>query len=266
MGKVIYSTIQSKLLDKQMAFSIYLPDKYDGESRFPVLYFFHGRSGDERIMDELEIKSIADVFIDSGQIRSIIIVCPRMGNPRGLNTSDVSHQIVSNGVKFDSGRYEDYFIQEFLPHIDSHFKTIPYRENRFIGGASAGGFAATHYGLQYPELFSRVGGHMPAIETELDPSDIPYYGDEHSFHKNNPLEFDRFEELHQMQEWFLDAGDEDEGGFNNAVESLSKILMSQGISVEHHISPGHHNLQYVKNNIRKYLIFYGNGICTSLNK
>lgn len=126
MGKVIYSTIQSKLLDKQMAFSIYLPDKYDGESRFPVLYFFHGRSGDERIMDELEIKSIADVFIDSGQIRSIIIVCPRMGNTRGLNTSDVSHQIVSNGVKFDSGRYEDYFIQEFLPHIDSHFKTIPY--------------------------------------------------------------------------------------------------------------------------------------------
>ena len=84
MGKVIYSTIQSKLLDKQMAFSIYLPDKYDGESRFPVLYFFHGRSGDERIMDELEIKSIADVFIDSGQIRSIIIVCPRMGNTRGL--------------------------------------------------------------------------------------------------------------------------------------------------------------------------------------
>lgn len=58
-----------------------------------------------------------------------------------------------------------------------------------------------------------------------------------------------------MHEWFLDAGDEDEGGFNNAVESLSKILMSHGISVEHHIYPGHHNLQYVKSNILKYLIF-----------
>lgn len=266
MGKVLYSNIQSKLLDKQMAFSIYLPDKYDGESRFPVLYFLHGRSGDERIMDELEIKSIADVLIDSGQIKSMIIVCPRMDNTRGLNTSEVSHQIVSNGMEIDSGRYEDYFIQEFLPYIDCHFKTIPHRGNRFVGGASAGGFAATHYGLQYPELFFRIGGHMPAIETELDPSDIPYYGDEHSFHKNNPLEFDRFEELHQMQEWFLDAGDEDEGGFNNVVESLSKVLMSQGICVEHHISPGHHDLQYVKNNIRKYLIFYGNGICMNFNK
>ncbi len=265
MSKVLYSYIHSKLLDKQMAFSIYLPDKYDGVSRFPILYFLHGRSGNECIMDELDIKSTADTLIASRQIKPMIIVCPRMDNTRGLNTSEVFPPIVSNGMVINSGRYEDYFIKEVLPYIDSYFKTIQNRENRFVGGISAGGFAATHYGLKYPELFSRIGGHMPAIETDLAPSDIPYYGDEHNFHKNNPLEFDRFEELHQKQAWFLDAGDEDEGGFNNAVESFSKILMSHGINVEHHISPGHHNLQYVKSNIRKYLIFYGNGIWTNSN-
>lgn len=266
MSRVLYNNIHSDVLDKQMAFSIYLPNAYDADMKFPVLYFLHGRSGNEGIMDELGIKYVMDELIASGQITPMIIVCPRMDNSRGLNTSDAPCQKVSNGMKIDTGRYEDYFIQEVVPYIDRHFKTLPRREHRFIGGASAGGYASVYYGLQYPELFSRIGGHMPAIETELDESDIAYYGDEDSFHKCNPLEFDRFEELHQEQEWYLDAGDKDEGGFNNAVESLSRNLKAHGISVEHHIFPGHHNLQYIKDNIRKYLIFYGNGICTNLNK
>lgn len=107
---------------------------------------------------------------------------------------------------------------------------------------------------------------MPAIEMELDAADIPYYGDESGFHKNNPLEFEGFEEQHQKQLWYLDAGDEDEGGFYNAVESLSGRLKAHGIGVEHHIFPGHHNLQYIKDNIRKYLIFYGNRICMNSSK
>lgn len=133
MSIIQYGNIPSDVLAKQMAYSIYLPDKYDGELKFPVLYFLHGRSGDERIMDELEIKSIADMLIDSGQIRPMIIVCPKMDNTRGLNTSEVSPQSVSNGMKIDSGRYEDYFIQEFLPYIDCHFKTIPHRGNHPAG-------------------------------------------------------------------------------------------------------------------------------------
>lgn len=260
MSKVQYIDMHSDALDKQMAFSIYLPDGYDGERIFPVLYFLHGRSGNESIIDELDIKYVADELIASGQISPMMIVCPRMDNSRGLNTTVTPHQAVVDGMKIDTGRYEDYFIQEVVPYIDCHFKTIPNGDHRFIGGASAGGFAAVHYGLQYPGLFSRIGGHMPAIEKELDTSDMPYYGDEDSFHKNNPLEFDSFEEQHRKQLWYLDAGDEDEGGFYNAVESLSGRLKAHGIGVEHHIFPGHHNIQYTKDNIRKYLIFYENSM------
>lgn len=260
MSKVQYISIHSDALDKQMAFSIYLPDGYDGEQRFPVLYFLHGRSGNENIIDGLDIKSAADELMTSGQISPMMIVCPRMDSSRGLNTAVTLHRAVVDGMRIDTGRYEDYFIHEVIPYIDRHFMTIPRRVHRFVGGASAGGFAAAHYGLQYPGLFSRVGGHMPAIEIELDASDMPYYGDEDSFHKSNPLEFDSFEEQHRKQLWYLDAGDEDEGGFYNAVESLSGILKAHGIGVEHHIFPGHHNIQYIKDNIRKYLIFYGNSM------
>lgn len=158
MSKVQYIDIHSDALDKLMAFSIYLPDGYDGERIFPVLYFLHGRSGDESIIDRLDIKSAADELIVSGQISPMMIVCPRMDNSRGLNTAVTPHQAVVDGMKIDTGLYEDYFIHEVIPYIDRHFMTIPHREHRFVGGASAGGFAAAHYGLQYPGLFSRVGG------------------------------------------------------------------------------------------------------------
>ena len=260
MSEIRHISYDSTYLNKQMALAVYLPDEYKYGSKFPVLYFLHGRSGDESFIEQLGLAQLTDSLIAASKIEPMIIVCPRMDNSRGLNSAKIARQEKIGNNVIDVGRYEDYFIQEIIPYIDGNFNTIASRKGRYVGGCSAGGFAAIHYGLKYPELFSRIGGHMPAIETELALSDIPYYGNEHSFHKNNPLEFERFEKLHQKQEWFLDAGDEDEGGFNNAVESLFKKLISHGICVEHHISPGHHNLQYVKSNIWKYLIFYGNRI------
>ena len=152
MSEVQYGSIRSGALGKQMPFSIYLPDGYDGNVRFPALYFLHGRSGNEGIMAELGIQLVADGLIASKQISPMVIVSPRMDNSRGLNTSEAPRRAAANGMTIDMGRYEDYFIKEVIPYIDRHFKTMPNREYRFVGGASAGGFAATHYGLQYPCL------------------------------------------------------------------------------------------------------------------
>ena len=70
------------------------------------------------------------------------------------------------------GRYEDYFIHEIIPYVETHYHALSDRSARYIGGASAGGYASIHYGLKHPELFSRIGGHMPAVEINLDSSDL----------------------------------------------------------------------------------------------
>lgn len=158
MSKVLYISIHSDALDKPMALSIYLPDGYNEKQRFPVLYFLHGRSGNESIIDGLDLKSAADELMTSGQISPMMIVCPKMDNSRGLNTAVTPHQAVVDGMRIDTGHYEDYFIHEVIPYVDRHFMTIAHSEHRFVGGASASGFAAAHYGLQYPGLFSRIGG------------------------------------------------------------------------------------------------------------
>jgi len=98
---------------------------------------------------------------------------------------------------------------------------------------------------------------MPAIEKQLELADLPYYGTEEDFILNDPLRFKPFTNLHKEQSWYLDAGDCDEGGFNESVCILSELLNSRRICCESHIFKGHHNIEYIDSNLEKYLIFYG---------
>lgn len=256
MSEIRHISYDSTYLNKQMALAVYLPDEYKYGGKFPVLYFLHGRSGDESFIEQLGLAQLTDSLIAASKIEPMIIVCPRMDNSRGLNSAKIARQEKIGNNVIDVGRYEDYFIQEIIPYIDGNFNTIASRKGRYVGGCSAGGFAAIHYGLKYPELFSKVGGHMPAVELDLDPSDLPYYGSEEKFHNNNPLEFGDFNEYHKTQSWNLDAGDKDEGGFDKTIKILNELLANQGIKTECYISNGHHNLEYISENLEKYLIFY----------
>ena len=199
MSEIRYVKFHSNALKKLMAFSIYLPDTGNYSEKLPVLYFFHGRNGDEHFIGQLDVKGIADKLIKEGTINPMIIVCPRMDNTRGLNTSDCSAKIFNDEMAIDVGRYEDYFIYEIIPYVEAHYPVLSDRSARFVGGASAGGYASVHYGLKHPELFSRIGGHMPAIEKQLELADLPYYGTEEDFILNEPLRFKPFTNQHKEQ-------------------------------------------------------------------
>lgn len=56
---------------------------------------------------------------------------------------------------------------------------------------------------------------------------------------------------------YLDAGDKDEGGFYEGSRILNKILKEKGIDSQNHVFEGRHNLEYIKSNVEKYLLFYG---------
>ena len=173
--------IQSRTLGKTMAVTIYMPTNFcEG---LPVLYFMHGRSGDESIIHALDIQTVADRMIADGRMKPMLIVCPRMEDALGL------------------GAFEDYFFNEVMPIV------------RRIGGVSAGGFIALNYAFRHPYLFERVGGHMPAIEDVLDDDDLHYFGTSEQWKANNPLFLVQKCTLPSTMEIYLDAGSEDEGGF-----------------------------------------------------
>ncbi|GFH99849.1 endo-1,4-beta-xylanase Z [Bacteroidaceae bacterium] len=133
MSAIRIVKLHSNALKKLMAFSIYLPDTKNYSGELLVLYFLHGRNGNEHFLEQLDVKTITDRLIKEGNINPMMIVCPKMDYTRGLNTSDCSGQILNDEMAIDVGRYEDYFIHEIIPHIESNFSVLSDKSSRFVG-------------------------------------------------------------------------------------------------------------------------------------
>lgn len=250
----------SDILDKDVSMLVYLPESYNSLAPLPVLYFLHGRSGNENIMLDMDINAKADKMIGEGKIKPLIIVCPRIENSRGVNSSLTCKEVSDPGNNkriINLGMYEDYFMKEVLPLTDKTFNTIKDRKGRYIGGASAGGYAALHNTFRHQHMFSKVGGHMPALELELEEDDKPYYEDMNVWRKYDPIYIAKSNNILSDIDVYLDAGDKDEGKFYEGCSILHKILKEKGVNSQNYIFPGNHSAEYIQSNIEKYLLFYG---------
>src|SRR5262249_27009663 len=133
---------------------IYTPPCYAETSQaYPVLYLIHGLNNDETQWEQLGVGPEADKLMAAGAIAPLIMVLPR-----------------------DQGdlQFDPAFVVDLVPYVDSHYRTLASAGYRAVGGMSRGGGWAVHLGLRYPQVFSRVGAHSPAI----------FYGDE-----NNVLKY-----------------------------------------------------------------------------
>lgn len=257
-SKIDEIKFHSECLGKEMFLLVYLPENYISLSAIPVLYFLHGRTGDEKIMYEANISTTADEMINSKEINPLIIVCPRIENSRGINSSVINSEVLdSKNRVINIGLYEDYFIKEVIPFIDNKYNTVKDRKGRFIGGASAGGYAALHNALRHQDMFSKVGGHMPALELQLEDEDKPYFNNQEIWQKYDPISIAKKSNIIQDMKFYLDAGDSDEGRFYQGCQILKEVLKSKSINADNYIFNGHHNVEYIKSNIHKYLEFYG---------
>ena len=259
-SKVEKVNFYSDALSKEMSMLVYLPRCYNNSTPLPVLYFLHGRSGDENIMFEMGINTKADQMIKDGEIKPMIIVCPRIENSRGVNSSLICKEVSDLGDNnriINVGMYEDYFMKEIIFLTDKTFNTIKDRKGRYIGGASAGGYAALHNALRHQHMFLKVGGHMPALELELEDEDKLYFKDMGVWEKYDPIYVARNNNISFDIDVYLDAGDNDEGRFYEGCSILHKILKEKGINSQNHVFPGNHSAKYIQSNIEKYLKFYG---------
>ena len=105
-------------------------------------------------------------------------------------------------------------------------------------------------------MFERVGGHMPAIDEQLDDEDLHYFGTREQWAANNPLFLAEKHSLPTKIEFYLDAGNEDEGGFYRGCAQLAERLAARGAQVQNHLNEGHHTIDYIKAHLDEYLMFY----------
>jgi len=137
-------SFKSKILDREIRYSIVLPKNYyqSGKS-YPVMYMLHGLGDNESSWLEYgQVASILDCMTDKKEIKPFICVMPQ-----GFK----SYYTDSYDGTFN---YQQMFIDELVPYIDSVYRTIPDASQRAVTGYSMGGFGAFVLPVKYPDVFS----------------------------------------------------------------------------------------------------------------
>ncbi|UCC20824.1 MAG: hypothetical protein JSV62_05970 [Promethearchaeota archaeon] len=177
--------------------NIYLPPGYfeDKDKRFPVIYFLHGYSLNNRmwtitwqddenqflnlkvippkIIEKIDLEQALyfeklDELIKSGELDPFIFVQPdaSLHLPQLSGRKDLRGNPFTKGSFFInspySGNYMDYIIYDVIDYIDNHYRTIPDRAHRAIVGGSMGGYGALYLSLIHPNKFNSVVALSPA--------------------------------------------------------------------------------------------------------
>ncbi len=170
-SRILYNEfINSKILNKEMGYSIYLPPNYDESigQTYPVAYLLHGGGGDDttkrhhRLIEEFKLKETFDEAISNNTIMPMVVVIPDAGMSYYMNNINGDYQ------------YEDYFMQELIPYIDQHYRCKTGKEYRGIAGFSMGGFGALLYSLHHPNTFSACAAIGAAIRTDQEIKEMPF--------------------------------------------------------------------------------------------
>ncbi|CAN5833416.1 hypothetical protein BH24BAC1_BH24BAC1_35260 [soil metagenome] len=139
LGKVVEKQlVKSKLLNRDVAYSVYLPADYSTSERsYPVVYLLHGLSGDNtQWLQWGEINRYADKAIADGTIPPMIIIMPNANRGWYMNSYD------------GKVKYEDFFVKEFMPAVEKAFRIKAEKTYRGIAGLSMGGYGTLLFSMK----------------------------------------------------------------------------------------------------------------------
>lgn len=256
-------TMDSKILDMERKYAIYLPPDYESSERsYPVLYLLHGAGDDQTGWVQFgEVLHIADKAILEGSATPMIIVMPD-GNSKVRG--------YFNDPK-NEWRYEDFFFEEFMPYVESTYRIKGEKRFRAISGLSMGGGGTFMYALHHPELFSsacplsaycgplsldELGqrtqrmGWKNVSEEELE----TWYKRHSAVELINAMDAEEVKKNRQKQvRWYIDCGDDD---FLYEGNSLVHIAMrKKEIPHEFRIRDGGHSWTYWRESLPEVLSF-----------
>ena len=249
--------LSSEILDMDRKYAVYLPPDYESSSRkYPVLYLLHGYSDNQTGWVQFgEVKFIADQAIAEGSATSMIIVMP------DADTNVIGY-VNTIGEQW---LYEDFFFEEFIPHIEKTFRVKPEKGYRAIAGLSMGGGGSLIYALHRPDLFiacAPLSGWFGAtkieeLEVSLQNAGIEYDPEklEPYFNHYNPfklIEETLTSELNKVS-YYIDCGDDDFLFEGNSM--LHIALRKKGVNHEFRVRNGGHTWTYWRESLPEVLHF-----------
>lgn len=141
---------------------VLLPKGYDPKRgpRYPVLYLYHGGGGNETEWTTPASKGMAEELTKD---LPLIVVMPDGGAASG-------YADWYNGGAFGAPRWKTYHLDQLIPWVDAHFRTIADRTGRATAGLSMGG-GGLRYAAQRPDLIGATAAFSGDIDILQPASD-----------------------------------------------------------------------------------------------
>jgi S-formylglutathione hydrolase FrmB len=263
-GRIDCSTFNSQVLHRAVHYCVMLPPGYetDKSKKYPVLYFLHGLGQNEQTLLRSGGWGLIEDLRQQHKIGDFLMVAPEGRGSFFINSID------------GRDRYSDFFLSEFLPYMETHYRVIRDRKTRGITGLSMGGYGALRFAFGHPELFGSVSVQSPALITESpreinadlhnagpltqllasvfgNPINIPHW------QQNNPFELARRNKLQiKTQAIYINCGQQDDFGFQEGAEKMHKQLAAEGITHEFHLYHGSHNADYFQSHLGETIEFH----------
>jgi S-formylglutathione hydrolase FrmB len=267
-SRIDCNALNSKILNHPVHYCVYLPASYDRGAtrkppeRYPVLYFLHGLGDNEQTLFNSGGWTLVDDLRQQHKIGDFLIIAPEGRRSFYINSAD------------GSVRYSDFFLEEFIPVIESKFRIAGGRGNRAIAGISMGGYGALRFAFGHPEMFSAVSAQSAALITEspqeLDTADrsgaplgktlAAVFGDPIDvvhWRNNSPfvLAGRNAAGLRRVGIYF-NCGQQDNYGFEKGAAALHDQLLKEGVKHEYRPYPGDHSLTYFLAHFEEVLAFH----------
>lgn len=263
-GRVDCSVLNSQTLHRPVRYCVMLPPGYDtdAQKKYPIIYFLHGLGENEQTLLRSGGWGLIEDLEREHKLGDFLMAAPEGRSSFFINSAD-GHD-----------RYSDFFLTEFLPYIESHYRVLRERKSRGATGLSMGGYGALRLAFAHPELFGSVSAQSPALITESprelnadihdagplarllgsvfgDPINVAHWN------QNNPFQLARKNQAQiRGQLIYINCGQQDEYGFAEAAEAMHKQLASEKIPHQFHLYPGGHNAEYFLSHLGETIEFH----------
>jgi len=146
-GIVASAYYRSSSLIRDPRMHVYTPPGYEvGTERYPVLYLLHGAGSTDNSWTSVgRANFILDHLIAAKKAKPMVVIMP------------MGHISPFSWCPSGNGWFEEEFLKDIKPHVESHYRVQTDRADQAIAGFSMGGDQTLNIFGSRPEAFAYVG-------------------------------------------------------------------------------------------------------------
>ena len=160
-GRFVRHTLASRQLGDVRGVTVRLPDNYNPEKKYPVVYLQDGQNMFDSRTGFMGQEWQVDETVDrlAGRIPDALYVAVDNGEGRRLEEYTHVRDADYGGGKGEN--YEQFFLKELVPAVEATYSTAT--ERRFLVGSSLGGLVSLTMALNHPAAFAGVAALSPSV-------------------------------------------------------------------------------------------------------